>query len=143
VTAVAGPATELLRLHRWLQHHHPVRVLITASRTWPSVQVMRQALEMLPTGAVLVTGGARGGDALAAQIWRWLDAGRLEEHPVSHEQWRFSRGAGMVRNQLMVDLGADCCLAFIRNGSAGASHCSTVAELAGIETFRFKITSGG
>jgi hypothetical protein len=37
----------------------------------------------------------------------------------------------------MVNLGADLVLAFIRNGSRGASHTADLAEQAGIETRRF------
>jgi hypothetical protein len=37
----------------------------------------------------------------------------------------------------MVDLGADLCLAFIRNHSRGAAHCAAAAREAGITTHVF------
>jgi hypothetical protein len=37
----------------------------------------------------------------------------------------------------MVDLGADICLAFIKDQSAGASHCAARAIAAGIPTLKF------
>lgn len=41
--------------------------------------------------------------------------------------------AGMNRNQHMVDLGADLCLAFIRDRSRGATDCARRARAAGVE----------
>lgn len=60
---------------------------------------------------------------------------RHEPHPAN---WRrFGRRAGYVRNELMVRLGADICLAFIRNGSAGTSMCLRLAQDADIRVVRF------
>lgn len=45
--------------------------------------------------------------------------------------------AGIYRNNAMVALGADMCLAFIMDASTGATHCSDAAKRAGIDTFVF------
>jgi hypothetical protein len=113
------------------------RILITGSRTWIDNTRIRDALadayRRFPD-AVLVHGDARGADRIAAGIWR---RGGLptEAHPAD---WTRGRGAGMARNRHMVDLGADVCLAFIRQHSRGATHCAALAEAAGIPTCRYR-----
>lgn len=120
------------------------RILITGSRTWTNMQVMRNELvrayrELNDGGPmILVHGGAAGADTMAGQIWQ---SARLPVE-VHEAQWKtngvFFSGAGRYRNQKMVDLGADLCLAFIKNNSRGASHCAQLAEDAGIPVRIFR-----
>ncbi len=63
----------------------------------------------------------------------------VEVHPADWE--RHGKAAGVIRNRVMVDKGADLCLAFIRNQSRGASHCAGLAEDSGIATRRFVVTA--
>lgn len=83
---------------------------------------------------VVVHGAAPGVDRAAAD---W--AGRLhaagdhvdeEPHPAN---WKDGRKAGPIRNQKMVDLGADLCIAFPIEGSIGTWDCVRKARKAGIE----------
>jgi hypothetical protein len=138
----APEAAELAPLCRWLAERTagPLveRILLTGSRTWTRGRLLRMALELLPPTAQLVHGYARGADSLADQIWGgWLNR-RVEQHPLPEGWYRVNRRAGLDRNQHMVSLGADLCLAFIRGGSGGATHCAESARAAGIPTFVFR-----
>ncbi len=109
----------------------PSRILVTGSRTWEDAGVIAGALAgYYRDGAILVSGACpRGADALAEEYWALL-GGEIERHPAD---WaRFGRRAGFRRNAEMVNLGADACCAFIRDGSRGASHCAGLARAAGI-----------
>lgn len=114
------------------------RVLITGSRTWDRVDLIRDELErVLPDHepAIVVHGNCpKGADAYADYLAQLVDGLRPERHPADWST--FGKRAGFVRNQAMVDLGADVCLAFIRDGSKGATHCAAAAEKAGIPTVR-------
>jgi len=115
------------------------RVLITGSRTWQRVDIIRAALRdrQVLHGALVVVHGhcPRGADAIAHTLCEEEPNWSAEPHPAD---WTtHGRRAGFIRNQQMVDLGADECLAFIRDSSAGASHTASAAEKAGIPTIRF------
>lgn len=135
------------------------RVLVTGSQGWkadtrtPDGFTLAQVLDGFAhsarqvgfAGVTVVHGaGSRGADAVAdrwavdraAAGWRVT----VERHPAD---WRrYGRRAGRVRNQRMVDAGADVCVAFIVDGSRDASHCADVAELAGVDVQRHWVSSG-
>ena len=119
------------------------RVLVTGSRTWRDRAAIVDALDELHAeyGALIVVhGGAVGADRMAGQ---WVQ-GMRHAHVLSvtaephAADWRqHGKQAGFIRNAEMVALGADVCLAFIRENSPGASHCAALAGKAGIPVRRF------
>jgi hypothetical protein len=121
----------------------PKRILVTGSRTWTDVGAIAvnlvRALDFVGQAddTILVSGACpNGADKLAEDVWEKY-GGNVERHPAA---WRvhgvFNKAAGTQRNQRMVDLGADVCVAFIHNNSPGATHCAAAAEAAGIRTVR-------
>jgi len=70
-----------------------------------------------------------------ADRWAVMHGAGYERHPADWE--RFPNTAGPRRNAEMVALGADVVLAFILDGSRGATHCADLAERAGIPVRRF------
>ncbi|TWP51463.1 DUF2493 domain-containing protein [Lentzea tibetensis] len=112
------------------------RVLVTGSRDWSDVHRLRRMLAVVracyPT-AVLVHGGCRGADRIAAHIWRGWGL-PTEEHQPDWKQ--HGKAAGPRRNRHMVQLGADVCVAFLHPESRGSVQTAVLAEQAGIQTFR-------
>jgi hypothetical protein len=115
------------------------RVLVTGSRDWTDLLALDKALGAEKSLAdidqkrmVVVHGAARGADAMAEE-WAKRNGVAVERHPA---RWRengvYNPYAGLYRNRQMVMAGADICLAFIRSGSRGATHCARLAEEAGI-----------
>lgn len=111
-----------------------MRVLVTGSRTWTEQSIIRGALRLVqreapPWDLRLVHGGAVGADTLANDLALSMGWDGVEVHrPIWRPDGVYDPKAGFKRNQRMVDSGIDLCLAFIHNGSAGASQCARYAE---------------
>jgi len=122
--------------------YEAIRVLITGSREFTDRAVMEAALhqvagEWRDRRIIVVEGDARGADKLSAAVAQAApETFDVERHPA---QWRLPDGstnkkAGFDRNQLMVDLSATVCLAFLQRGekNSGTRDCMRRAEAAGI-----------
>jgi hypothetical protein len=116
-----------------------MRILVTGSRSWDDRSVIYRALAEASEGVshdeiVLVHGGARGADEIAAHFASAYDWGVEGHDPL----WIvYGRKAGIIRNMEMADAGADICLAFIKDGSPGATQCAVYAESKGIPVKRY------
>lgn len=119
----------------------PYRILVTGSRDWSDRDTIWRALgdAVAPVPVdrelVIVHGHCPGGADAMADAWARKYGATVERHPAN---WQLEgKRAGFIRNARMVNLGADLCLAFIRNGSRGASHTAALAEQAGIPVRRY------
>ncbi|MBB5081341.1 SLOG family protein [Nonomuraea endophytica] len=114
------------------------RVLVTGSRTWRQGDLIDRALSALRVehGSLVVVHGAcpSGADGYAsAWVMRMAAIGRDVVEEYYPANWaKFGDAAGPIRNRAMVDLGADLVLAFIRDGSPGATQCARYAESRGL-----------
>lgn len=115
-----------------------MRILVTGSRNLTNRQLVVEALQVAafgadPTELITVVHGAcpyGGADAFASD-WAEIAFNAEEEaHPADFDG--LGPKAGPLRNQEMVDLGADICLAFPTEGSRGTWDCVRRARAAGI-----------
>jgi hypothetical protein len=116
------------------------RVLVTGSRDWTDEEFLWSVLDVAASGTRIriVHGACPSGADLVAQAWCDLKGIEAERHPADWD--RYHKAAGPIRNQEMVDLGADVCYAFFSGdgtGSKGTADCVERAEKAGIPVRKF------
>lgn len=157
------PASETCPYKHAHGHTIPVqshRVIVTGSRKWADDSLVYADLEYQLTyahsvGAILVVrhgANPRGADAAAARWCAWAKPRGVVEDPVPADWTRdcttlcthkprvrkdgttFCPAAGNLRNQIMVDKGAELCLAYPLDGT-GTQDCMKRADAAGIPTY--------
>lgn len=117
-----------------------MRMLITGSRNYADRDTLLDAIEYYLgetyiEDVIIIEGGARGADRIARE--HALDMGYVvETYPANWE--KYGKKAGGIRNQEMVDNGADICLAFPLEDSIGTYDCIRRAKNAGIKTIIIK-----
>lgn len=102
------------------------RVAIVGSRTWTDRDKVIEYVMGLPSNTIVVSGGARGVDRWAEQAAR--DRGLEVE--VYRPDWTSGRGAGMARNQIIVDR-SDRVVAFWDGESRGTRDTILKTKRAG------------
>lgn len=122
------------------------RVLVTGSRWWSDEETIYKALdaELERAGKItLVHGACRSGADAIAQKWgedRGPEKVIIERHPAN---WaKYGKYAGPIRNEEMVNAGADVCLAFPLRGSVGTVDCANRATSAEIYLKVFREEKG-
>ena len=110
-----------------------LRILVTGSRNWTDWNAIATAIGRASTGwspsSVTVVHGAcpTGADAIADELADRFGF-TVERHPADWD--RHGRAAGPIRNQEMVNLGADVCLALPLGSSRGTYDCMSRAKAA-------------
>jgi hypothetical protein len=127
-----------------------MRILVTGSRDWLNPFVISYAIEEvlwpyfnlpLPSGvdgdkSPVIGHGAcpTGADYFANMYAEWKGY-EVEKYPA---EWKiFGKAAGPIRNQVMVDSGADVVLAFKNPDSRGTQDCINRAKKAGLKVIEY------
>jgi hypothetical protein len=106
-----------------------MKVVVCGSRYWPDENAVAERMHKLPAGSEVIHGGARGVDTMAGH-WAGLHGHRVRTFRANWD--KFGKGAGFIRNHLMLDEGPDLVIAFQVNGSRGTQHTIDSARRRGI-----------
>jgi hypothetical protein len=117
-----------------------VKVAIVGSRHFPEMDRVREFVEALPAGAIVLTGGASGVDATAGQAARDRGLGLIKLPPRFEETT--DPGASARRNQELVDA-ADILVAFWDGSSQGTRKTVERALESGREVHVYLPDSAG
>jgi hypothetical protein len=109
-----------------------VKVLVTGSRDLVTIGAVRDRISALSLDDVLIHGGARGADTLAAVCARERGMWVVEVACGGTHWRRFGRRAGHLRNVVMLDLDPDLVIAFWDGSSPGTRGMMAAATLRGI-----------
>lgn len=104
-----------------------MRLAIVGSRDYPDLDEVRDFVRSLSKDTVVVTGGARGVDIAAEEEARSQGL-RVKIHKA--EWWKYGKGAGHIRNRVIVD-DCDKLQAFWDSESPGTKSVITLAKKAG------------
>jgi hypothetical protein len=104
-------------------------VAIVGSREYADLDRVRRYVRTLPIGTMVVSGGAKGVDSVAAQTARQCGLAVIEHLP----DWkRYGKSAGMIRNATIVQ-DADLVVAFWDQKSPGTKRSIEIARQLGKE----------
>jgi hypothetical protein len=120
-----------------------MKVLTTGSRTWRGVYgewIIQLTLNRLEALAIALHSPLRlmngacpeGADAI---VQRWCDRRGVPLDAFPADWANYGKAAGPMRNMYMVHLGADMCVAFLRDNSKGTEGTINLARAAKIPTF--------
>lgn len=104
-----------------------MRVIVCGSRNWTSRRWIQSILLSLPGDTTIIEGECRGADLIAREIAEELNM-TIEPHPAEWD--KLGKRAGPLRNQAMLDSGADLVLAFHKDlsQSKGTKHMIEIAR---------------
>lgn len=114
------------------KHNRPPRILVSGSRDHASPSVVEAFIASVPEGSIIIHGGAKGVDTIAA-----IAAERRGLHTACVKAiWKFhARAAGPRRNAAMMLLDPDYIVAFPMPDSKGTADQIKRGQTEGVETF--------
>jgi hypothetical protein len=84
----------------------------------------------MPNGLIIIQGGAKGADAVAAD---WAIVNWVPQEEYKADWNKYHRAAGPIRNKQMLDTGIDLVIAFPVGEARGTNHMIGIAKKAGVE----------
>ena len=112
------------------------RIVVTGSRDWSNRDPIKDTFDRVyakhGTDVTLINGTARGVDRIAAEVARSL-GWQVIDVPADWDQ--YGRSAGFRRNEQMLRMSPDICIAFWDGQSRGTQHTIRTAEQMGIRTY--------
>jgi hypothetical protein len=100
-----------------------MKIAVIGSRDFADYAKLSQVLNEQPAVTKIISGGAKGADSLAEQ---WAKEKGIETVVYKPDWAKYGRGAGVVRNRLIIE-DCDCCIAFWDGVSKGTKssidHC--------------------
>jgi len=110
-----------------------MKVLVCGSRNWSAIAPIEARLMELPSDTLIIHGAARGADTIAGSIAIKLKLD-VETYPAHWGQ--YGKGAGPIRNRVMLDQRPDLVIAFCLDyaTSKGTKDCIDEAVRRGIPT---------
>lgn len=81
-------------------YNNKVKILITGSRNWANINLVRYALSKFTGDVTLVHGDARGADRIAGDIGTELGF-NVKKYPANWE--KYGKSAGPIRNSEMLE----------------------------------------
>jgi hypothetical protein len=110
----------------------PVVALFCGSRTWIDPSPIRDAIAALPTGSVVLQGGAQGADRLAKAMCHNLHVHCAQ---IDAMWWHLGSSAGPRRNSAMLLLQPSVVYAFQIAASSGTQDMIDKARRAGLSVY--------
>ena len=109
-----------------------MRILICGDRHYADTDKVKAYVDTLPQNTIVIHGGAKGADSIAGQC---AINRELEVWKFTADWQRYGRGAGVIRNKQMLEMGQpDLVVYFHPNISAskGTKNMAKIAQQSGV-----------
>ena len=92
-----------------------MKIAVIGSRSFADYELLKKTLNEITGITKVISGGAKGADSLAEQ---WAKENQIETAIYKPDWAKYGRGAGVVRNRLIIE-DCDLCIAFWDGESKG------------------------